>query len=140
MKISKFFILVCFILIFFLRNAESEVLFISNKSVKQRSLTKQNIQKIFLGKRKKWSGDHKIYIAILVKGATHKEFLAKYVKKDPVMFSSYWYVKTMGGTKYPPKKFITEAALIDYVAGKRGAIGYISAGTLHEGVNVFSVK
>ncbi len=140
MKIYQSFIWGCLVLIFFSFTAKAEILLISNKSVEQTSITKQNTQLVFLGKSKKWDDGKKIYIAVLKKGKMHEEFLKEYVKKNPTRFASYWRMIVVSGIGYPPKKFKTEANLVSYVADKEGAIGYISSETPHENVNIIIVK
>ncbi len=140
MKICQSFIWGWLVFILFCSTAKAEILFIANKSVEQTSIQKDNTQMVFLGTVKKWENGKKIYLAVLKKGTVHEEFLNAYVKKNSDKFSSYWKMKTVAGTGYPPKKFKTEEELVSYVAGKEGAIGYISVDTPHESVNILYVK
>ena len=140
MKNFQCFIWISLLSILSANIAEADILLISNKSVDQTSFSKDEVQMIFLGKKKKWENGKKIYITVLAEGKTHETFLDEYVQKKSSKFSSYWKMMTVSGTGYPPKKFSTEADLVAFVAEKEGAIGYISSDTPHEGVNVISIK
>ncbi|MBU0994203.1 MAG: substrate-binding domain-containing protein [Proteobacteria bacterium] len=117
-----------------------DVLLIANKSVKQTSFTKGDVNLIFLGKKKKWDDGQMIKTAVLKEGATHEAFLNEFVDKTPAKFSSFWKLVIVSGTGYPPKSLGTEADMIDYVSREEGAIGYISSSTPHDNVNVMEIK
>ena len=73
-------------------------------------------------------------------GAVHETFCKDYIGKTPQQFDSYWKKLTFTGQGTPPKKMESDAAMIDYVAKTKGAIGYVSAGAATEGVKVLQVK
>ncbi|MCP4352991.1 MAG: hypothetical protein GY795_46670 [Desulfobacterales bacterium] len=104
------------------------VIIICNKSVAENSLTRQNIKNIFMGKKTRWNDDRKIIFVIMKGSEVHKTFLQKYVEKDAFLYNNYWKKQVFIGRGKPPKSFKTEESLIDYIAGTKGAIGYISSG------------
>lgn len=137
LKLNLFPIIVV-LLTFGLSNAEP--ILIANPSVTLSSLSKDAVNLIFLGKQQKWDDDQKIFVATLKRGEVHTSFLETYINKTPSKYSSFWKLAIVAGTGYPPKAFETEAELITYVAGKKGAIGYISSETPHDAVNVITIE
>ncbi len=106
-----------------------DVLIITNPETKLSALEKKDVRDIFTGKRTRWNGSGKIIIATLEDSAVHKEFVRKFVKKTPSQFKNYWRQKVFTGEGLIPKTFRDEESLIDFVAGTRGAVGYISTPT-----------
>jgi len=104
-----------------------DVLIIANPGTELSSLKKKDIKDIFTGKRTRWNGSGKITIAILENLDVHKEFLWEFVRKTPSQFRNYWRRKVFTGEGMLPKSFGSEAELIDFVAGTKGAVGYISS-------------
>lgn len=120
--------------------ALADILVIANSSVSETSLSKQDVQLIFLGKKKSWGSGQKIKPAILKGGDTHEAFVSTYVEKTASSFSSYWKHAILSGTGIPPKSFSSEEDLVKYVAGQEGGVGYISNDTPHDGVAVLTVQ
>ena len=104
-----------------------DVFIIANPDTELTSLEKKEIRDIFTGKRTRWNGSGKITIAILENLDVHKEFLLEFVRKTPSQFRNYWRRKVFTGEGKLPKSFGSEAELIDFVAGTKGAVGYISS-------------
>ncbi len=129
-----------FLLMLFYSMANAECLIIVNQSVEESSLTKQNIKRIFLGKKKKWSNGGGIYPVKLKAGKLHKKFIKKYVEKSIANYNNYWRLAITVGTGLPPVTATTEKKIVDYVSKKKGAIGYISSDSPHEIVKVIIIK
>lgn len=106
-----------------------DVLIVTNPGTEVSSLKKKEIRDIFTGKKTRWNADGKIIIAILESPGVHKEFLWEFVRKTPSQFRNYWRRKVFTGEGKLPKSFRSEAELIDFVAGTKGAVGYISSPT-----------
>ena len=113
----------------------AEVVLVSNKNVPADSISKDMVKDIFLGKKTTWDNGQKIKFVVLKGSDTHKAFLKAYIKKTPSQFERYWRTQVFTGKGKPPRKFKSEAGLLDYVAGSEGAIGYVSTGA-----NAGSVK
>jgi len=128
------------ILLFSCTSTLAGPLLIVNTSVEETVLGQDEVQLIFLGKKKKWSNGNKIHVVTLKQGPVHEAFLKTVVKKTPAKFSSYWKIATVTGTGIPPKSFDSEEALVKYVAGKEGAVGYVSSNTPVEGVQLIPIK
>lgn len=103
----------------------SKVLIITNPDTRITSLKKKEIRDIFLGRKKSWEKNGKITLAILKDRKAHEQFLKKFVSKTPFQFRNYWREKVFLGEGESPRSFETEKKLINFVAGTKGAIGYI---------------
>ena len=68
-----------------------------------------------------------IVFAILKRVDVHKAFLKEYLNQTPKQFTMFWVKKIFTGEGEEPKSFATEKEMIDFIAGNKGAIGYISS-------------
>lgn len=109
--------------------AWADVIIITNPDTELSSLKKKEVQDIFTGKRTRWNGSGKIVIATLEDLQIHEEFVRNFVKKTPFQFKNFWRQKVFSGEGMLPKIFRDEESLIDFVAGTKGAVGYISSPT-----------
>ena len=140
MKILRFLVLSVIPLIFLNSMAAAESIIVANKTVTQTSVSKEDVELIFLGKKKKWDNGEMIRLAALKKGAVNETFLREYVNKNSSSYRSFWKIAVVSGTARPPKFFKDEEDLVEYVAEKEGAIGYISFGTPHEGLKILDIE
>ncbi|MCP4547987.1 MAG: phosphate ABC transporter substrate-binding protein [bacterium] len=108
-----------------LETASAETLIIVNSAVAESAVDAEMIQKIFLGKTKKWEDKTAIVPVILDEGPVHDAFLDQYLNKSAKKFSTFWKKAVFTGTGTPPSSFATEAEIIAFVASNKGAIGYI---------------
>ena len=120
--------------------AIAESMVIVNKSVDETTLSKEDVNLIFLGKKTKWENGQKIKVAVLKQGETHESFLGAYLNKTPAKYASFWKIAIVSGTGFPPKFFQNESDLVKFVAEKQGAIGYISPRTEPGETKVIPVK
>lgn len=120
--------------------ASAESVLIVNSAVNETSLSKEDVNLIFLGKKTKWADGQKINVAVLKQGVTHESFLETYINKTPSKYSSFWKIAIVSGTGFPPKFFQNEKDLVQYVTEKQGAIGYISPGTEQGETRMIDIK
>lgn len=118
----------------------AEVFILVNNTVPDKSLEKESIERIYLGKKSQWSNGTRVVPVILKAGATHTAFVKKILDRDASQFSTYWKQAVFTGRGMPPKSFETEAELIDYVSTTPGAIGYASYIPTSKFVNRLFVK
>ena len=118
----------------------AQVLFIANKSVSETALTSSEIKDIFLGKKKKWSNNTRIYFVVSGNDQLHEAFLQAYISKTPNQFNAYWKNMLFTGKGSPPKVRNTDKEVIEYVAEIPGAIGYIDSGSTPASVKTLSVQ
>ena len=120
--------------------AHADVLIITNKYVKDTAVTKADLKEIFLGKKVQWSDNTKIRFVTLKESGPHETFLRTYINKYVQQYSNYWRKMVFTGKGKIPKSFATNAAMIEYVSGTSGAIGYIGSSTKPANVNKINVQ
>lgn len=109
---------------------------IANKSIHENTLLKEEIKNIFLGKKKKWQDNTPIVIALNGNEHTHKNLLRDYAKRTSSQFKAVWRRLLFTGEGAIPQMLKNDAAIIDFVASKTGAISYIDANNLTDKVKV----
>lgn len=121
--------------------ASAGVLVICNSSVPSSAISKATVEQIFTGGARAFGDGTPIVVAVLKDGAAHDEFLKEFVGKSSAQFTIAWRnLVFSGGASKLPAAFGSEAELVAYVAKTRGAVGYISDGTPHDGVKVLKVN
>ncbi len=111
-----------------------------NKSVPDKSLERESIERIYLGKKSQWSDGTRIVPVVLKSGATHTAFVRKFLDRDASQFSTYWKQAVFTGRGVPPKSFDSEAELVEFVSVTPGAIGYASFMPSSKPVSRIAVK
>lgn len=127
------------VLLLFAAQAVAQVIVIANNSVTEKTLERESLERIYLGKKLQWSDGSKVVPVILKSGAVHKNFVKRYVDRDPAQFNTYWKQAVFTGRGVPPKSFSSEAELIKFVNQTPGAVGYVSAMPTAENVHKIDV-
>lgn len=108
------------------RNSQKSVTIIVNSGVKETNLKPAELRNIFLGKMTTWKNGKTISLAILKDERAQREFLRKYIKRNPGQFKIYWKMKLFTGKGMLPRFFSTDDQIIDFVSLNKGSIGFIS--------------
>lgn len=116
------------------------VIVIANKNVGSATLSKAEVQNIFLGRTVMWPDGKKMNPGVLKGGATHENFLSNMLGKNESQFDTFWKQAIFTGKGRPPKAAAGEAEMVQFVAGTDGAVGYIDSDTAHADVKVITVK
>jgi len=106
----------------------------------QASIKKKLLKKILLGKQKKWEDGSKIILVMLESGDTHSGFIKKFAGKSAKQFTNYWRKMVFSGKGKMPQAFADEAALVAFVAGNPGALGYAADGTDLTGAKAIAIE
>jgi ABC-type phosphate transport system substrate-binding protein len=117
-----------------------EVVVIANANAPAGSLTKDDVKNIFLAKKTQWDDGQKINFVTLKSGQTHDDFLKNYLGKSTSQFQRYFRTLVFTGKGSVPKSFDSEAALVGFVEGTDGAIGYVSSGTATGSAKVLTIN
>ena len=133
-------VFMCVVLCLIIGTAHADVLIIANKNVKDSVITKADLKEIFLGKKVQWTDNTKIRFVTLKESDPHKTFLKTYINKSAKQYSNYWRKMVFTGKGKIPKSFATNAAMIKYVSGTSGAIGYIGSSTKPANVKTINVR
>jgi len=104
------------------------------------SLSREELQAVFLGEKTKWEDGKPIRIVTLEEGTAHKAFLKTIVGKTPSQFAGYWKKLVFTGKAAAPKAFDEASKLLEYVAGQSGAIGYVAPDQVNSSVKIFSIR
>lgn len=102
------------------------------------NLTKQEVQKIYLGKQKRWDDGTKIHLTTYNGGELADSFMKHYLGKKHSQFLIYWKQLMFTGRGIMPKQVETQEEMIEYVKKTPGAIGYISDANI-DGISVIRV-
>lgn len=94
------------------------------------TLSKLDASRIFLKKARAWPGGGLSADPVDQKDASpaRREFLSAVMGKDPAAMAAYWQSQLFVGRTTPPPVKGSDADVIAFVAGSKGAIGYVSAG------------
>ncbi len=120
--------------------AHADIIFITNKDVKDKAMTKETLKAIFLGKKVQWTDNTPIFFVTLKELDLHKTFVRTYINKSTQQYINYWKMMIFSGKGMMPQSFATSAELIEYVSSTSGAIGYIDSNTTPANVNVINVQ
>lgn len=106
------------------------------------SLTKDEASKLFLKKTTKWADGKAVVPVDQDKTAKVREnFCVAVLGRPASAVASYWQQQIFSGEGVPPAEKKTDAAIVSFVAGDPGAIGYVStAEGLGSGVKVVAIK
>ena len=112
-------------------HATAEVIIIANKEVPENTLPKEEIKRIFLGKKKKWRDNTPITIVLRKPDKIHQELLNTYVNRTSSQFLNVWKRMVFTGEAQYPRLFSNQDSLIDFVATHKGAVSYIDSDQLN---------
>lgn len=121
-------------------SAAEDVVLIGNSSIKQSTLNKKDVIRIFQGKTIAWSDKNRIVIVFQKDPIVHNAFLKKYIHQNPSIFVNLWKRKIFTGKVAFPEYVQNDREMIGYVSRTRGAIGYASAGRDLDAVKTFRVR
>lgn len=113
---------------------------ITNNGVPAASLSDEEVQRIFLGKKTAWEDGKKIVPICMKGGRTHASFLRDFLNMNPSQFDVFWKHAIFTGTGRPPKSLVNESEVVQMVKSTSGGIGYIDPDTPHEDMKVLDVK
>lgn len=98
------------------------------------------VQKIYTGKFISVAGVSVTPVGIKPGMATRNQFLQEFLQQDEEKYTAYWTVRRYIGKGAPPAELASIAEVINYVMTTPGAVGYIDAAELKQGMNVIARK
>lgn len=120
--------------------ASAETVIIVNTENSVEKATTSEIANFYLGKMTQWKGGLKAAPVDQKKDtAAGKAFLAKIVKMSESDFKNLWVEKMLSGGAEPPKVLGSDEAVLKFVLANKGALGYIDAANLKEGVKILEI-
>ena len=116
--------------------ARDTLYIIANAKNPTHSLSKQDIQNIFLGKIQSFPNGEPAKPVNLSKGSASREaFMKEILKKNERSWRSHWARLLFTGKGKPPKEYKSTQDIIDLVEKKQQAIGYI-IGDIEKNTNI----
>lgn len=95
----------------------------------QNQISMSELNRIFLGKTRKWAHGESIALSINTNEAAMEAFCRTIVKKTPRQFSMYWRKQLYSGHSMLPAQLNGDEPVIDYVCSRSGAVGVILTST-----------
>jgi ABC-type phosphate transport system substrate-binding protein len=111
---------------------------IGNSSIPA-SLSKSDLQAIFLGEKTKWDNGKPVKIVVL-QGSSSKSFLGDVVGKTPQQFDNHWKKQVFTGKAKAPTSFSDSSEVISFVSSTAGAIGFVSGEKPSGSSKIITVK
>ncbi len=125
---------------FGLAYGNERLLVIANRSIPFDGLERATVSNIYKAEETKWNNGETIIVVMHKKGEIHNKFAEDIVGITHSKLRDIWRNVIFTGLGKPPRIFRNETDLVEYVSKTKGAIGYISASTPHNGVKIISIK
>lgn len=139
LKSCLFLLVLAMVVITPLSAFAEDITIICNKSVTINSVSKDDLERIYLGQKNLWDGGGKIE-PVMLQSELADSFLTTYVGKNATTFGNYWKKMLFSGKGSGPKQFTKPKEVVDYVASTQGAIGFVPAGTNSDAVKIVPIS
>lgn len=104
------------------------------------NLTEKDVQRIFLGKEKKFpDGSETLPVNQVADNSLRKSFDEDVLGRNSSQVSAYWSKLVFTGKGIPPKEVSTDAEVIDLVSKNPSVIGYIDSSSVTDSVKVVNL-
>jgi len=113
---------------------------IANQSVRATSISADELKSVFLSTKTSLSDGSHVVPVLEKAGATHEAFLKAYIGKTDSGLETYYRSLVFTGKASMPRTLAADADVVAYVAKTRGAIGYVGAGAVTDGVKILELK
>jgi ABC-type phosphate transport system substrate-binding protein len=125
----------------FAQGVDRSLRVVVSKDNKLTSLTSDDLNRIFLGKKTLWDSGTRIVPAMPEEESPAGEtFLNGTLKKSVTQFRAYWKRLLFSGGGTVPKVFRSNEQLIDFVARQPGAIAVVEASAVNDRVRVLDIS
>ena len=138
-KLQKIFssVLMVLLLACAIPSVQAEIAVITNPSVKEIGLSRENVADIYLGKKKTYSdGARAKPVDQSTDSMLREQFYRSVVRMSASEVNRYWAKLEFTGKGKPPKVVSGNEAVKHWVASHPGAIGYIDGKSLDNSVKV----
>lgn len=104
-------------------------------------LNSKTVQRIFLGKEKKFSdGAETIPVNQVSDSPVRTDFDENVLGRSSSQVSAYWSKLVFTGKGVPPKEVANDAEVIELVSKNPSAIGYVDSASLNDAVKALSLN
>jgi ABC-type phosphate transport system substrate-binding protein len=105
------------------------------------ALSKKAVQRIFLGKEKKFSnGKEVLPVNQIPSSVARSSFDTDTLGRSSTQIAAYWSKLVFTGKGIPPKELDNDAAVIAIVADNQNAIGYVNSASISDAVKVIALN
>jgi len=92
------------------------------------TIAAQDVARLFLKTTRRWDNGATVQpVDQTLMSPVRQTFTREVLGQTPGQLQEYWLRQTFSGRDVPPPVRPTDAAVLDYVRGSAGAIGYVSA-------------
>lgn len=117
----------------------ADLVTIVHPDVSADSVAPTTLERMYLGKTKKWQDGTKVVpVTLKAQGALHT-YIHSHFKQSPSQFSTYWKRRIFSGRGSPPRAFKHIPDVVEFVARTPGAIGFIPEESMDEAVKLIEV-
>lgn len=100
---------------------------IVNRELEVKSLSREFLANAFLRNVRDWDGGQRIFpVDLLPSVSPREDFSRRILLRSVAAVRSYWQQRIFSGRGVPPPELESDTAVIRYVVGNRGAVGYVS--------------
>ena len=105
------------------------------------ALNKKAVQRIFLGKEKKFSNGKEVLPINQTPSSSARDSLdTNTLGRSSTQIAAYWSKLVFTGKGIPPKELDNDAAVLSIVADNQNAIGYVDSASVSDAVKVISLN
>jgi len=113
---------------------------VAHKDLGITTLTAEDLESIFLGKKTLWESGSKVSPVLLVEDSPGgQEFIEKTLSKTVDQYRAYWRRRVFSGGAAPPRTLASTAEILDFVAKTPGAIGVVEGPVTDERVKIVTL-
>lgn len=113
---------------------------IVNASNPTKELTKSEVSSFLLKKKTKWAHGPEAAPADLGESPVRDAMSEDIHGRTVASIKNFWQRQIFSGRDVPPPELADDSKMVEFVRGKEGAIGYVSAGSRTDGVKVVTVR
>lgn len=105
------------------------------------ALDKKSVQRIFLGKEKKFSNGKEVLVLNQAPASSARStFDTDTLGRSSAQIAAYWSKLVFTGKGIPPKELDDDAAVLAIVSANPNAIGYIDSASVSDAVKAISMN
>ena len=112
---------------------------IANSNVKAVAISVGELKSIFLEERRSFSDGTHAEPVLEKSGPAHETFLVEYLGESNEELQKYYRSLVFTGRGSMPKAVGSDTEVVAYIARTNGAVGYVSAETITEGVKTLTI-
>jgi TonB family protein len=129
------------VVVFFapVRVIAADIKVIANGSVKADAISATEVKSVFLEEYNSLRDGTHVEPVLEKDGPVHEAFLHEYLGGTDDDLQNYYRALVFSGRGSMPKQLGSDAEVVAYVARTKGAIGYVSAETMGEGVKTLTI-